>query len=275
VDEISSRDLTTYLAPFAKVYKNSSTPESEKNDIRWQVLRFAHEDDNLRVLMPLMDALDSKFKALPTVIETPGDRDIVEGQQSALFSLRMKNSDIEKEYVSETSNSKKQMILSNAVRTLGGEGFRFLEKLEGGGFQEADLKSAMDRVRKKIISRKKVLPVAIDAQKIADAAELLPPLERGPSVEAGDQWDILPGCSKKHPANVAYRRELSEVLLEFIGVCTKEEKKVICARVVDDLECQGFRFVDENSLMEMGKVKAIRKVRKSLMDMVRLKNIKK
>ena len=211
-----------------------------------------------------MDKLDSKFKAfLPHVIETPGERDIVEGQPCALFSQRV--ADFQNEYVIETSNSKKLVILSKALQTLGDEGFRVQKRAEGGGFQEADLKQAMDRVRKKITSTTK-----LKKQTVTDGALL--PLERGRSIAVHNECHILPGCSKKHPANVAYRRKLSEVLHEFIAARTKEEEVEVCARVIGDLEREDLRFVNEDeSQTELGRAKAIRKVKRSLRDMARLK----
>ena len=261
VNELATRDLTTQLAPFAKVYSSSTSDDADKNDILWQVLKRAHEASNLRALKPLLDELDSKLKSLPNlVIETLGDRDIVEGQPCALFSNRV--ADFKNFYVTETANSKKLAILSRVVQTLRDEKFRFLKRVQGGGFQEVDNETAMEKVRKKLLMK-------VKSRTVVDVAPL--PLERGQPVDVPDEWHILPGCSKKHPANIAYRRKLSEVLYEFLGAQTKEEETEVCARVIAELEGQGFKFVDQESRAEMGGVKAIQKVKRSLRDMARKK----
>ena len=46
----------------------------------------------------------------------------------------------------------------------------------------------------------------------------------------------------------------------------------VCARVIGDLECEDLRFVNEDeSQTELGRAKAIRKVKRSLRDMACLK----
>jgi hypothetical protein len=289
---------------FKKDFKSSAS-EKDKSDVLWKALRFAHETSPIAAVTEFMNTMVAKLDESSAVVADYGEKDIVERRYTKATAFHERVSAFVEGYSCAPAKSKIHFLV-NTVLTLRGEGFRFLEKATGGGYQEMDLNSSCRRVQKRILYvlalRSPTATTATGAQDAATAATgtgtqdsaatatgnptnmesvletPFAPLDRalGPFHEPG-AMDIVPGCTKAHPANLTYRQRLANILDEF-EVASKKEKVMIMTRFIAELRREGYRFVEQSSSQgfwsELELRRAIQKVRHSMRDIASRKRKK-